>query len=225
MMKAFRILDNVFCVGGSELTAPEDGSVYLLGDAEELWLIDSGCGGTVEVILGHIEQLGFNPQRISKVIATHGHIDHSGGLAEFQERFDAEIVAHSAEVEALEGRAPARVAAEFYGLSYRPVRVTTVLREPRETFYLGRQALILQHAPGHTPGSIVAWGDFPGGRVLFGQDLHGPLHSRWGSDRRAWKASLRELLALRADILAEGHFGIISPAEKVEEFIQDYLYY
>ncbi len=224
MVEAFEIISGVYCVGGSQLSAPEDASVYLLGDADELWLLDSGCGPSLPAILQNVAQLGFDPQNIRKGIATHCHIDHSGGLAELKARVNLEVIAHRGDVDALEGKAPQKVAAEFYGLTYHPVQVDTVLEQPREIFYLGPQKITLQHVPGHTPGSIIAWGDFLQGRLLFGQDLHGPLHPNWGSDEKAWRNSLRQLLALKADILAEGHFGVISPAEEVERFIQGFLF-
>ena len=223
-MAGFTVLRNVYCVGGSELSAPEDGSVYLLENAGELWLIDSGCGQSVSIILRHIEQLGFDPRNLRKIIATHCHIDHSGGLAALKKRFNPEIVAHFQDADAIEGKAPEKVAAEYYGIPYHPVQIDTVLKGEQEIIYLGKQKMVLQHTPGHTPGSIVAWGDFPEGRLLFGQDLHGPLHPKWGSDRKTWKASLAQLLELKADILAEGHFGIISPAKNVEQFIKRFLY-
>jgi hypothetical protein len=34
---------------------------------------------------------------------------------------------------------------------------------------------------------------------------------------------MNKLLALQADILCEGHFGIFRPREKVEQYIQGYL--
>ncbi len=172
-MAGIKVLNNVYCVGGSEISAPEDGSVYMLEGAGELWLIDSGCGQSVEIIVQNIEQLGFQPHNIRKIIVTHCHIDHSGGLAEFAKRFNPEIIAHAADVDAIEGKAPEKVAAEFYGIPYDPVGVSTILLRDQEVICLGRQKIVLQHVPGHTPGSIVVWGDFPGGRILFGQRTQG----------------------------------------------------
>ncbi len=223
-MAGFVVLRNVYCIGGSELSAPEDGSVYLLENDGELCLVDSGCGPSVDIILRHIEQLGFDPQNISRIIVTHCHIDHSGGLAALKKRFNPEVLAHVLDADAIEGKAPEKVAADFYGIPYHPVEIDTVVEGEQEIIYLGEQKIVLQHAPGHTPGSMVAWGDFPEGRLLFGQDLHGPLHPQWGSDRKTWKASLAQLLELKADILAEGHFGIIAPAKNVERFIKRFLF-
>ena len=77
--------------------------------------------------------------------------------------------------------------------------------------------------PGHTPGSVAAYLDFAGTRVLFGQDIHGPFHPDFGSDIGAWRASMAKLLELDADILCEGHFGIYSPSDAVRAYILGYL--
>jgi hypothetical protein len=65
--------------------------------------------------------------------------------------------------------------------------------------------------------------DRDGKRVLFGQDIHGPFEESFGSDLAAWRKSMDILLGLKADILCEGHFGIIKPEQEVEGFIKGYL--
>lgn len=219
-----KVTENIYIVGGPEFSAAEDCYVYLLISDGELALIDSGCGPSAGIILDNILSLGFDLSDLKKIIVTHAHIDHSGGLAEIAKKVNPEILAHREEIDALEGRNSSMVAAEFYGLPYRPVKVSKVISSPQEKIYVGPQELVLLHTPGHTPGSLVVWGDFTEGRILFGQDLHGPLNPAWGSDRRQWKNSLKKLLDLKADILAEGHFGVISPADKVEKYILQYLY-
>ena len=59
--------------------------------------------------------------------------------------------------------------------------------------------------------------------VLFGQDVHGPIHPALLSDEKQYQASLAKLLALDADLLLEGHFGIFRTKEKVREFIQSFM--
>jgi glyoxylase-like metal-dependent hydrolase (beta-lactamase superfamily II) len=59
--------------------------------------------------------------------------------------------------------------------------------------------------------------------VLFGQDVHGPFSPAFGSDLDAWRRSIEGLLALNADILCEGHFGIFRPAAAVEKFLRGQL--
>ena len=60
-------------------------------------------------------------------------------------------------------------------------------------------------------------------KVLFGQDVHGPLHPSLKSDRMAYYHSLQRMIDLKADILCEGHFGVIEGVDQVRHFIQQYL--
>ena len=60
-------------------------------------------------------------------------------------------------------------------------------------------------------------------KVLFGQDVHGPLHPSLLSNREDYRRSLQLLLELEADILCEGHFGVYRGKKEVAAFIQKYL--
>ena len=62
-----------------------------------------------------------------------------------------------------------------------------------------------------------------GRRVLFGQDIHGPLHPQLLSNRYDYIASLTMLLRLEADILCEGHYGVIRDKKEVRKFIQSFM--
>jgi glyoxylase-like metal-dependent hydrolase (beta-lactamase superfamily II) len=65
--------------------------------------------------------------------------------------------------------------------------------------------------------------DRGGKRVLFGQDIHGPFLPSFKSDVGRWRKSMEKLLALEADILCEGHFGIFQTKEQVRKYIQGYV--
>ena len=62
-----------------------------------------------------------------------------------------------------------------------------------------------------------------GKRVLFGQDVHGPLDASLLSNREDYLESLRFLLSLEADILCEGHYGVFRGKEHVADFIESFL--
>jgi glyoxylase-like metal-dependent hydrolase (beta-lactamase superfamily II) len=87
---------------------------------------------------------------------------------------------------------------------------------------LGDLQFSFLHTPGHTPGSICVYIDTADGRVLFGQDIHGPFSPAWGSDLAQWRRSMEKLLALRADVLCEGHAGVYR-GNGIERYIQSYL--
>ncbi len=86
----------------------------------------------------------------------------------------------------------------------------------------GEEKIVCIHTPGHTPGSLSIYIDRGGRRVLFGQDLHGPLLEEFGSDVGDWDRSTKKLLDLSADILCEGHFGVYKTKKEVRDCILSY---
>ncbi len=104
-----------------------------------------------------------------------------------------------------------------------PTSVDYKLSEVREVLKFAKGEILCLHTPGHTPGSISIILDHSGKRVLFGQDIHGPFAVSFGSNMDAWRKSMEVLLGLKADILCEGHFGIIQPEAEVEKYIRQYL--
>ncbi|GAG66977.1 unnamed protein product, partial [marine sediment metagenome] len=76
--------------------------------------------------------------------------------------------------------------------------------------------------PGHTPGSISIVLEIDDTKILFGQDLHGPMIPGI-SNFADYQNSLQKLLNLKADILCEGHFGIYQPAGEVKRYIEGYI--
>jgi len=218
MKQPFRIWKDVYIVGSAEISHPFDCCVYLI-DADELVLIDTGAGESVERLVDNINSLGFAPEKLNSVIATHAHIDHIGGLAYFQQKYGVKIIAHSLDAAAIESGKG--IGLEFYGVSYQPCRVDVKL-DTEESLKFSKHEIKIVHIPGHTPGSIAVYVDMEK-RVLFGQDIHGPYYAAWGADPVQAVASLQKLIDLEADILGEGHFGIYQPATEVQKYIGSYL--
>lgn len=115
-----------------------------------------------------------------------------------------------------------KTAALWYGVSYTPVKLEKRLKGDIEILKFGQYEFQCIHTPGHTPGSIVVLIEVNTTKVLFGQDLHGPIIAGV-SNVKDYQNSLRKVLDLKADILCEGHFGIFQPAEKVERYIRGYM--
>jgi glyoxylase-like metal-dependent hydrolase (beta-lactamase superfamily II) len=222
MSRAKAICDRVYVVGGPGLSAPEDAFVYLVDAGGELVAIDAGVGYGIRRIEDNIRSLGFEPAQIWHIIATHCHIDHIGGLATLKERYGSKIIAHELDRKGIEGENNDLTAAGMYGVDYRPVDIDILLKGDLEKLRLGDLDFNILHTPGHTPGSISVYIDTSDGRVLFGQDIHGPFSPAWGSNLADWRESMQKLLALRADILCEGHAGIYM-GEKIKKYIGSYL--
>lgn len=216
---SLRVSQDVYIVGGADLSHPYDCSVYLVDGGDEMVLIDTGAGGGFELIVENIRSLGLRPDELKSVIATHSHIDHIGALFRFREEYGVEVIAHELDTEAIESGIGS--GAKYYGVRYRPCKVDVVLRGTKETVRCGHRDLKVIHIPGHTPGSIAVYLD-AGTRVLFGQDVHGPYFLK-GSNTDQAKISLRRLADLDADILCEGHFGVYEPKEEVRRYIEGHL--
>ena len=220
-MKPSEIVNDVFIVGGPDITDGRDGCVYLV-NLGELILIDTGAGWSVENIISNVKKLGFDPKNMAKILLTHCHIDHIGGVPEIKKRVGAKIYIHRLDAPPLENGDPVLTAAKWYQTSFPPTPVDVKLNSPEETLMIGAQKIICLHTPGHTPGSICIYLDKDGKRILFGQDLHGPLLEEFGSNLEEYGRSTKKLLDLDADILCEGHFGIYKTKKDVKNYILSY---
>jgi glyoxylase-like metal-dependent hydrolase (beta-lactamase superfamily II) len=72
-----------------------------------------------------------------------------------------------------------------------------------ENISLGERTIRAVHIPGHSPGSVDYLTSSSGLKILFAQDVHGPLHPSLLSNSEDYLASLQRLIDLDADILCE----------------------
>jgi glyoxylase-like metal-dependent hydrolase (beta-lactamase superfamily II) len=222
IVKPRPITKALYQIGGSDMTDPKDCSVYLL-DLGELVLIDTGAGSSVDKLVANMTRLGLTPGNLSAIVLTHCHIDHVGGAGELRKRFGAQTIMHRIEAEIVERGDTRMTAAFWYGVPFPPLTIDRKLDGEEARLAFGDHELVCLHTPGHSPGSMSAYVDMDGKRVLFGQDIHGPFLKDFGADLKAWTRSMETLLALEADILCEGHFGVYEPAAKVRQYIERYL--
>jgi glyoxylase-like metal-dependent hydrolase (beta-lactamase superfamily II) len=220
-MEAYEIMKDIHIVGGPDITDGRDGCIYLL-NLGELILIDTGAGWSVDKVIKNIEKFGFDCKNLTRILLTHCHIDHIGGAPEIKKRFGSKICIHELDAPPLEKGDPILTAASWYQTSFPPTPVDVKLNSPKEIFIIGEQKIICLHTPGHTPGSICIYLDKEGKRILFGQDLHGPLLEEFGSSLEDYGRSTKKLLDLDADILCEGHFGIYKSKKDVKNYILSY---
>jgi len=221
--KPEKVCERVFQVGGPELTSGKDCCVYLIDGGGELALIDAGCGPSYKNLVANVMRLGFEPENIKSVILTHCHIDHAGGAGRFRTDFGATLIARVEDAVPMESGDRLMTGAFLYGMEFEPLTIDRKLSSEQEGLEVGDLTLEAVFTPGHSPGSMSLYLDVEGMRVLFGQDVHGPFHPDFGSDIDKWRSSMERLLALDADVLCEGHFGIYSPASSVRSYIEGYL--
>jgi glyoxylase-like metal-dependent hydrolase (beta-lactamase superfamily II) len=223
MSKSVQITSAVYQVGGGPLSAPEDAAIYLIKENDEGILIDAGCGNATDRVMENIRSCNLDPDRISMLLLTHCHYDHTGGAQEIRQRTGCKLVAHELDAVYLENGDDEVTAANWYGDSLHGFQVDRKLTDDRDTINLGELTISALHTPGHTPGSVVYLLESENKSILFGQDVHGPLNPAFKSNHQAYQRSLKKMLDLNADILCEGHFGIIKGRRQVADFISGYL--
>ncbi len=217
-----KITDDIFQVGGGPLTTPSDGACYLIHFNGHAALVDAGCGFSVPRILDNVRGCGASLERIEYLLITHCHYDHIGGANAVREAVGCRVVAHELDAVYMEEGNDAVTAASWYGATIAPTPVDRKLTDDRETLQLGGRSVEAIHIPGHSPGSVAYLTESEGKRVLFGQDVHGPLDPSLLSDRKAYQKSLKRLIDLEADILCEGHYGVFRGKAAVARFIRSF---
>ncbi len=217
-----RVSENVLMIGGGNLSTPGDCNVYLIM-SKEIILIDTGLGRNTERITDNITEAGIEPSDIRYIVLTYSHIDHTGGAKFFRERFNPSIIAHIGDSEAIEEGDSTLTAANWYNMKASPVKLDRILNGDSGILTEAEPDLLWYHIPGHTPGSVALLYKESGRKILFGQDVHGPLSGEFGSDREKYRESLRKPIEIEADILCEGHYGIIKGQKVVKEFIRRFI--
>jgi len=217
------ITKDVYQIGGGTLTSPEDAAVYLVRSDDRAALVDAGCGYSQSHLFENIEACGVPLDRIEYLLLTHCHFDHTGGAQAVKDRTGCKIVAHEMEAGFLEEGDQRVTAAKWYGAFLEPFQVDMKLKGERQDLWVGQKRIEALHVPGHSPGSVIYVTESEGLKVLFGQDVHGPLDPSLLSNRDDYHRSLKTLLSLQADVLCEGHYGVFRGKDEVAGFIESFL--
>jgi glyoxylase-like metal-dependent hydrolase (beta-lactamase superfamily II) len=218
---AMEIIPNVHLIPGMRGA----NAYLLLGDP--LTLVDTGMPGSEGAILGYIECLDLAAADLGRIVITHHHLDHVGGLAALQRRTGAQVLAHPGDAPFISGvQPPPPAQSAVMRLLFRllapvfpqadPAPVDATLQDgdrldtfaPPSAGLLGGATVV--HVPGHTPGSIAL--HFPSERLLICGDVinHrgsqlGPPPKPFTADMDQALASLRRLAGLEFDVLCPGH--------------------
>ncbi|MGQ9720999.1 MAG: MBL fold metallo-hydrolase [Candidatus Jordarchaeum sp.] len=189
-----------------------DCNVFLIKDdsSGELTLIDCGTGFFFDRQIQRISQDGLDPQNISRVILTHVHFDHSGGLINFVREYSPEVNVFHLEADSIEKGGNGLLLAREFGLEFTPTKVHKRLKEG-EIIKAGSFNLEVLNTPGHTKGSICLYDR--NSKVLFSGDTvftygsFGRVDFPTG-DSRQMIQSLIELSKLDVQYLLCGHLDI-----------------
>ncbi|WP_371802560.1 MBL fold metallo-hydrolase [Candidatus Lokiarchaeum ossiferum] len=227
MKDPIKVSKDVYLIGSDDISGSGDCCVYAIKiDSNKICLIDAGTKNA-SILLENIQKTPLANHEISDLILTHCHYDHAGAAHQLKEIFPKmKIYAHDWDTPTIQGAPNTEnlTAANWYGEKYIPVKISHVIRNDKEKLKLGAKTFEIFHTPGHTPGSIsIILNEGNNTNILFGQDIHGPFLPEFNSNIQDWKISMKKILALEADILCEGHFGIIKGKDSVRNFIRGHL--
>ena len=224
MKKPAQITSDIFQIGGSAESAPQDASVYLIKDGNKSALVDAGSGDGAKAILGNIKLCGVELSDIAYIFVTHCHFDHTGGINSLREATGAKVIMHHGDAAFVSSGDMQVTGAAAYGGHIDPTPIDIIVDEKKKDFSLNKLNVTMHHIPGHSPGSVVFTVNSDEKLVLFGQDVHGPIGGPiLHSNRTEYEKSLEFMINLDADILCEGHFGVYFGKEKIRSFIKSFL--
>lgn len=153
----------------------------LFGKDGPATLIDAGPDSDGQYILDYMRWMNLPPRLITRILVTHAHASHIGGLEALRQRTGAEVYAHAWEAQIIEGKRnavgsprispwpwkwkPRETGRLQVGLALGLYRVTPsiVHHHLRDYGYVG--AIQAFHTPGHTTGHFAFY--WHGTNVLF----------------------------------------------------------
>ena len=193
---------------------------FLLETNGELTLVDTLFENDGAAVLEAIRALGRSPSDLKRVVLTHAHRSHLGGLAALKRATGASVLAHEWEADIVSGDRPAQPVGlkPTAPLRTYPFQVGIFLNRPKhrpcpidESVEDGAAVgpLRVLHVPGHSPGhlgfhweerrlllsgdAIATWPRFEAGLPAF--TLNPDQHAE----------SIRRLAELDAAIVGVGH--------------------
>ena len=190
---------------------------------DEITLIDAGHRGSGRMVRRYLERIGRSERDITRIVCTHGHPDHIGGVAEIAAASGATIHMHPADAERL------RIGFRDVLADRKPGPIlaflTRPIRDPRPLLHgdvlpaLGGLHVI--HTPGHTPGSICLYA--PASRLLFSGDVlqvrHGrlaPPHQVFSDDLVEARRSVGRLAELDVETICFAHYPALREGARTQ---------
>ncbi len=111
-------------------------------------------GGEAEKLLQHVEKLGV---KLTKMLLTHGHLDHAGGAADVKEKLGLPIIGPHKEdkfwLDQIEEHAA------NYGMAGLRCCTPDEWLDDGAEITLGNEKLQVLFTPGHTPGHVVFYNE------------------------------------------------------------------
>jgi glyoxylase-like metal-dependent hydrolase (beta-lactamase superfamily II) len=210
---------------------PRYTAAYLL-DAQQLTLVETGPGTSIEPVTDAIDHLGVERAALAHVVLTHIHLDHAGGVGGLSERFPSATIwvhergaPHLADPTRLVASATRvwgeREMEEFF-LPVEPVEASR-LRPliDGDTISMGGRELAVLETPGHA-SHHVALIDSRTGAVFTGDSLGihvpdlpvlRPATPPPDFDLERYVASIERIREAATSVLLFAHYGPLAEVD------------
>jgi len=191
---------------------------FLLDDGEGLTLVDTLYSSDAQHILDEIERIGKTAADLKRIVLTHAHRAHLGGLATLKALSGTPIYCHEWEADIVAGDRrpqcmtlrpmrpfrlwPYQIASRFG--RHVPCAVDEILRDGDR---VGPLQVI--PTPGHTPGHLAFY--WPERRALFAGDalvtwpVFEPGWPAFTLNTKQNRVSLRYMAELEVEVVGVGH--------------------
>jgi metallo-beta-lactamase class B len=136
----FQIFDNVYYVG------PLSASTYIIKTDQGLILIDPTLDYVTDSVLEHIRTVGLNPKDIKYILISHGHWDHTAGVAGMQKATGAKVAMAAGDWDVYEAPDPNN--------TFERIPRDMIMKEG-DVIELGNTTIQLYVTPGHTTGCLT----------------------------------------------------------------------
>jgi glyoxylase-like metal-dependent hydrolase (beta-lactamase superfamily II) len=223
----------------SEYKRPGLAAFYLMVEAGQAALIDTGTANSVPRLLNVLRTKGIAPAQVAYVIPTHVHLDHAGGAGEMMRQFpNAKLVVHPRGARHLID--PEKLIAgviEVYGKeealksfgNIAPIPAARVIEAPDNfTLDFGGRELRFLDTPGHARHHFCVWDTRS--RSLFTGDTFGISYRELDTARGAFifptttpvqfdppalRASIQRLLTFKPKQIFLTHFSRVTEIERL----------
>jgi glyoxylase-like metal-dependent hydrolase (beta-lactamase superfamily II) len=226
----------------------EQANLFFVRGSDRDMMIDTGMG--IVPIRPYVEPLTEKPFSELVCVSTHTHIDHIGGVHEFDIRLvhpieADEMAAPSGMNTIIRDEIDPKLLALFEEAGYPPLdellidalpyagydpksyslqgAPATDLLEEGDTVDLGDRQFTVLHVPGHSPGSIALFEEKTG--ILFAGDAiyDGPLiYDGPGMSVEEYVATMKKLQALDVTIVHGGHDPSFDK-NRLDEIVEHYF--